>query len=83
VVSGEWRWRVGLPACRAFAHSRAPNDDDSVVVVVFSVIYSKGVWGRRAGVLGVAVVAAAAAARSCASALCSSGGETKETRRQR
>jgi hypothetical protein len=42
-------WRAYLPAGR----SHAPNDDDSVVVVVLAVLYSGGVRERRVGVLGV------------------------------
>src|SRR5882762_10135351 len=42
-------WQAYLPAGR----SHAPNDDDSVVVVVLAVLYSGGVWERRVGVLGV------------------------------
>jgi hypothetical protein len=42
-------WRAYLPA----GLSRAINDDGSVVVVLLAVLYSRGVWGWRSGVLGV------------------------------
>jgi len=54
VVRGEWRmemagWRAYLPVGLLCA----PNNDDSVIIVVFAVLYTGGVWGWRAGVLGV------------------------------
>jgi hypothetical protein len=44
-------WRAYLPA----GLSCAPNDDDRVVVIVFAVLYSRGVWGSRAGSRGWSV----------------------------
>jgi hypothetical protein len=43
---------VGLPTCRAFTYLHAPNED-SIVVIVFAIIYSNDVWGWGAGVLWV------------------------------
>jgi hypothetical protein len=53
VVSGGWRvevagWWAYLPV--GLLHT--PNDDDTIVVVVFAILYSGDVWGWRTGVLG-------------------------------
>jgi hypothetical protein len=52
VVSGGWRWQGGglyLPV----GHLHTPNDDDSIIVIVFAILYSGDVWGWRTVVLGV------------------------------
>jgi len=43
------RWRAYLHA----GHSRTPNNDDILFVIVLAVLYSGGVWGWRVGVLRV------------------------------
>ena len=52
VVSSEWRW--GRLICYlGFTHSRAPNDNIIVIVIiVFAVIGSRSALGWRVQVLG-------------------------------
>ena len=43
-------WQARLSA----GHSHAPNNNDSVIIIILAVLYSRGVWEWRVGVLGVA-----------------------------
>jgi hypothetical protein len=52
VVSGDTGWQAYLPV----ELSCAPNDDDSVVIVAFAVLYSGDVWRCRAGPWGWSMV---------------------------
>ena len=54
VVHGKWKvqmvkWRAHLHA----GHSCTAYDDDIILVIVLAILYSRGVWGWRVGVLGV------------------------------